>query len=157
MPSSRRWSLLSSPAAAAVLALAGNKRRTTYRTLCAAGAATEIIPLARGTRGLINRKHGPGAKSLPDLVLGRFSLSLPDFLKVLTQDTAAASIRESMHLILRDDTFRPTDASAAIRNRTPGIHQTFQDSPCTQGQTGQIPTHEGISGTAVTRGTSVPK
>ena len=157
MPSSRRWSLLSSPAAAAVLALAGNKRRTTYRTLCAAGAATEIIPLARGTRGLINRKYGPGTKGLPDLLLCRFPLPLPDFLKILTQDTATASIREPMHLILRDDTFRPTDAAAAVRNRTPGVHQAFQHGPGTKSLTCQIPIHIRIPGTAAAFGTTVPK
>ena len=100
--------------AAAVGALAGNERGTADGTFRATDAAADIIPLTRGTRVLINGEHGPGSKSFPDLVLARFPLPRPDLLKIPTLDTAAASIREPMHLILRDNTFRPADASATI-------------------------------------------
>lgn len=124
------------PAAAAVGAFSRDKRGAADGTFGSADTAAEIIPLARRIRDLIDGEYSPGTKSFPNLILGRFSLSRPDLLKVLTLDTAAASIRESMHLIFGDNAFRPTDTAAAIRNRTPSIHQTFQDSPGTKGLTG---------------------
>ena len=143
--------------AAAVGALTGNKRRTADGALGPTGAAAEIIALARGTRGLVNGEDGPGTECLPDLILSRFPRPCPDLLKVLTLDTAAASIRKPVHLILRDNTFRPADTAAAIGNRTPGIDQAFQHRPGAKGLTGQIAAHKRIAGTAAACRASVPK
>ena len=92
--------LVSVRPAAAVGALTGDQCTAADGTLGPADAAADIIALARRARGLINGENGPGTEGHSDLVPGRFPRPCPDLLEVLTLDTAAASIRKPVHLII---------------------------------------------------------